>query len=321
MTLIQHIDARLPQTQCGKCGHAGCRPYAQGIAGGEPINRCPPGGEETIASLAQLLQLPVIALAPERGKAPAQVAYIREAECIGCTKCIQVCPVDAIVGAPKLMHTVLSDECTGCDLCLAPCPVDCIDLLPLHGDGPTPMVGGSADTPEQWQARESRRQRARARFEQRNRRLQREEERKRSERAKRLAGPEPSPAASSPLAGTSGNEQAIKQAKIAVAMCRAQLVRSQKAFGEAPSPPQQQVLATLAQSLVQAEHELARIQAPAACIPDQKKAKIQLAMAKADLARLETSGTGTPQALAEARLRVEQAGLALSPIAKPQSAP
>lgn len=318
MTLIQRIDALLPQTQCGKCGHAGCRPYAEGIAGGEPINRCPPGGEETIASLAQLLHLPVIALAPERGKAPAQVAYIREAECIGCTKCIQVCPVDAIVGAPKLMHTVLIDECTGCDLCLAPCPVDCIDLLPLHGNGPAPMVGGSADTPEQRQARESRRQRARLRFEQRNRRLQLEEQRKRSERAKRLAHPEP---ASPSLAGATGNEQAIKQARIAVAMSRAQLVRSQKAFGESPSREQQQVLATLAQSLAQAERELGRIQTPSAGAPDQKKAKIQLAMAKADLARLETSGTCTPQALAEARLRIEQANLALSPLAKPQSAP
>lgn len=105
MSLIQRIDALLPQTQCGKCGHPGCRPYAQGLAAGEAINKCPPGGAETIAALANLLDVAVIALDPERGTAPAQVAYIREAECIGCTKCIQACPVDAIVGAAKLMHT------------------------------------------------------------------------------------------------------------------------------------------------------------------------------------------------------------------------
>ena len=115
MSLIQRIDALLPQTQCGKCGHPGCKPYAQGIAQGEPINKCPPGGTETIAALADLLAIPVVALDTGRGTAPAQVAYIREAECIGCTKCIQACPVDAILGAAKLMHTVIIDECTGCD--------------------------------------------------------------------------------------------------------------------------------------------------------------------------------------------------------------
>ncbi len=129
--LVQRIDALLPQTQCGKCGHSGCRPYADGIAGGEAINKCPPGGDETIAQLADLLAVPRLALDTERGAAPAQVAFIREAECIGCTKCIQACPVDAIVGAAKLMHTVIIDECTGCDLCIAPCPVDCIDMHPL----------------------------------------------------------------------------------------------------------------------------------------------------------------------------------------------
>jgi len=132
MNLIQRIDALLPQTQCGKCGHPGCKPYAEGITRGEAINKCPPGGQETIADVARLLQVPVLDLDASRGEAPAQVAYIREAECIGCTKCIQACPVDAIVGAAKLMHTVIMDECTGCDLCVAPCPVDCIEMHDNH---------------------------------------------------------------------------------------------------------------------------------------------------------------------------------------------
>ena len=126
---IQAIDALLPQTQCGKCGHPGCKPYAEGIANGEAINKCPPGGDATIHALAQLLNVPELPL--ELPAVPPQIAFIREAECIGCTKCIQACPVDAIVGAARQMHTVISSECTGCDLCVEPCPVDCIDMIPL----------------------------------------------------------------------------------------------------------------------------------------------------------------------------------------------
>ena len=127
--IVDQINDILPQTQCGQCGHPGCRPYAEGIANGEPINRCPPGGEAGIKALADLLELDVIALDETCGEETrAQVAVIREDECIGCTKCIQACPVDAIVGAAKLMHTVIESECTGCDLCVAPCPVDCIDM-------------------------------------------------------------------------------------------------------------------------------------------------------------------------------------------------
>ena len=124
------IDELLPQTQCGECGHMGCRPYAAAIVDGAAINRCPPGGDATIAALAHLLDKPVV---PLNGiTKPDRVAFIREDECIGCTKCIQACPVDAIVGAAKLMHTVIVDECTGCDLCVEPCPVDCIDMLPIE---------------------------------------------------------------------------------------------------------------------------------------------------------------------------------------------
>ena len=131
--IVDQIDSILPQTQCGQCGHPGCRPYAEGIAAGEAINKCPPGGEETIHALADLLGREFEPLDAEHGtesEVPL-VASIREAECIGCTKCIQACPVDAIIGAAKQMHTVVAAECTGCDLCVAPCPVDCIDMIPV----------------------------------------------------------------------------------------------------------------------------------------------------------------------------------------------
>ena len=124
------IDALLPQTQCRKCGYDGCRPYAEAIAAGKAdINRCPPGGSEGIAELARLLGVPEKPLDPSCGAiGPRTVAVIDEAHCIGCMLCIQACPVDAIVGAAKLMHTVLRSECTGCELCIPPCPVDCIAL-------------------------------------------------------------------------------------------------------------------------------------------------------------------------------------------------
>ncbi len=129
--LVDEIDQLLPQTQCGQCGHPGCRPYAEAMANGEKINKCPPGGESTIAAIADLLGVEPEPLDAEHGleKDVPMVAYIREDECIGCTKCIQACPVDAIVGAAKQMHTVIIDECTGCDLCVEACPVDCIDML------------------------------------------------------------------------------------------------------------------------------------------------------------------------------------------------
>ena len=130
--IVEQIDALLPQTQCGQCGHPGCRPYAEAIAGGEAINKCPPGGQSTIDQLAELLGVESMELDAEHGAEDVRkVAYIREDECIGCTKCIQACPVDAILGAAKLMHTVIVDECTGCDLCVEPCPVDCIDMIPV----------------------------------------------------------------------------------------------------------------------------------------------------------------------------------------------
>lgn len=134
--LVDRIDALLPQTQCTRCGYPACRPYAQAIArGAAPINRCPPGGEAGIRGLAALTGQPVTALDPECGaQTPPSLALIDEAVCIGCTKCIQACPVDAIVGAARLMHTIVSQLCTGCELCIPPCPVDCIAMIPAHPD-------------------------------------------------------------------------------------------------------------------------------------------------------------------------------------------
>lgn len=129
--VADEINKLLPQTQCGQCGYPGCRPYAEAIANGAAINKCPPGGAAGIQALATLLDVAPIPLDEEHGTAHAapMVAFIREAECIGCTKCILACPVDAILGAAKQMHTVISDLCTGCDLCVEPCPVDCIDMI------------------------------------------------------------------------------------------------------------------------------------------------------------------------------------------------
>lgn len=132
--LVEKIDNLLPQTQCGQCTFPGCRPYAQAIAGGQAdINQCPPGGEAVIVALADLLGREPKPLNPENGQEkPKMVAVIDEANCIGCTLCIQACPVDAILGAAKQLHTVIEKECTGCELCIAPCPVDCIAMQPVQ---------------------------------------------------------------------------------------------------------------------------------------------------------------------------------------------
>lgn len=304
MSLIQRIDALLPQTQCGKCGHPGCKPYAEGIASGEAINKCPPGGNETIAALAELLKVPVLELDITRGSAPAQIAYIREAECIGCTKCIQACPVDAIVGAAKLMHTVIIDECTGCDLCVAPCPVDCIEMRPLPPNTVLPVVGGLALTPQARQARTLKRDHARSRFEQRNARLQREEQQKVAERQARQQAAQPAEAPVDPVQAAlervraqkaAHADAALKKAKIDVAMSRAQLHKSLKAFGHPPTFEQQSQLIVLQQQFEAAEQNLAQLESATPLPPaptvatvsskdaDLKRAKIQLAMRRAEL--------------------------------------
>lgn len=131
--IVEQIDAILPQSQCGQCGYPGCRPYADAVGNnGEMINKCAPGGEQTMLKLATLLNIEPQPLGDEAAREPERkVAWIDEANCIGCTKCIQACPVDAIVGATRAMHTVLSDVCTGCDLCITPCPTDCIEMRPV----------------------------------------------------------------------------------------------------------------------------------------------------------------------------------------------
>ncbi|SIN77896.1 electron transport complex subunit RsxB [Salinivibrio sp. ES.052] len=136
--IVDQIDAILPQTQCGQCGYPGCRPYAEAIANGDEINKCPPGGQQTIENLADLMGVEATELAHDEEKSIKTVAFIHEEDCIGCTKCIQACPVDAIVGSTKAMHTVIEQDCTGCDLCVAPCPTDCIEMLPVQ------------DTPDTW---------------------------------------------------------------------------------------------------------------------------------------------------------------------------
>lgn len=131
--LAQQIDDLLPQTQCGQCGYPGCKPYAEAVANGEAINKCAPGGEDTIKKMAELMGVEVQPLDENHAADNTpKVAFIIEEDCIGCTKCIQACPVDAIIGTTKQMHTVIVDECTGCDLCVAPCPVDCIEMRPIE---------------------------------------------------------------------------------------------------------------------------------------------------------------------------------------------
>ena len=172
-TLAAQIDALLPQTQCEQCGYHGCQPYAEAIVRGEAqINQCPPGGAAGIGKLAALLQRAALPLSPAHGvEKPRMLARIVEADCIGCTKCIQACPVDAIVGASKLMHTVLADDCTGCELCVPACPVDCIELVLM----PAPQIDvAHADS-------------ARAHFQRREARLARERAEREAELAARKA--------------------------------------------------------------------------------------------------------------------------------------
>lgn len=172
---VIEIDAVLPQTQCGLCGYGGCMPYAKAMSeDNAPINLCPPGGVDTLHTLAVLLNQDASTYVDDmRAKEkPAMIAAIRETECIGCTKCISACPVDAIIGSAKSMHVILTDACTGCELCVPPCPVDCIDMLPIA----TPTTA----------QQKIQRDRSRKRFQKRESRLQKELERENNDRIKEI---------------------------------------------------------------------------------------------------------------------------------------
>ena len=215
--LTEAIDALLPQTQCTKCGYAGCRPYAQAMARDEAdINQCPPGGARVIRELARLLGRPEKPLNVANGtEAPRAAALIDEARCIGCMLCITACPVDAIVGAARRMHTVLTQFCTGCELCLAPCPVDCIDLVELDGlaqKGNRHAAALAQQTPEYAAAV------ARRRFAARQLRL----ERQGAERCERLAS---RASAKSGREATPGHDRARKTALVQAAIERARARR------------------------------------------------------------------------------------------------
>ncbi|MBJ9684300.1 electron transport complex subunit RsxB [Burkholderia multivorans] len=228
-TLADRIEDLLPQTQCTKCGYNGCRPYAEAIAAGDAnYNQCPPGGAEGIARLANLLGKPVIPLNPVNGtEHPRAVAFIDENLCIGCTLCMQACPVDAIVGAPKQMHTIVASLCTGCDLCVPPCPVDCIAMVPVTGE----RTGWDAWTQEQADA-------ARERHDRRLARQRRERDAAEARAAARRAAsatatqPATAPAAAPPAAD---DADAKKRAIIAAALERARKKKEELAAqGAAP---------------------------------------------------------------------------------------
>jgi electron transport complex protein RnfB len=224
-SLADQIEDLLPQTQCTKCGYPACRPYAEAIARGEAeINQCPPGGMEGVARLSAVTGRPIIPINPANGvERPRPVAYIDEALCIGCTLCIQACPVDAILGAAKQMHTILPSLCTGCDLCVAPCPVDCISMLPVTGE----RTGWAAWSQAQADA-------ARARHDFRNERLKREKE----ENDARLAAKalEKMRAVTAEQAN-SAEELAEKERKRAIIAAAIERAR-QKAASPVPPPPE-----------------------------------------------------------------------------------
>jgi len=219
-TLADQIEDLLPQTQCGKCGYPACRPYAEAIANGQAAyNQCPPGGAAGIARLADLLVQPLLPLNPINGVERSRTrAFIDEVACIGCTLCIQACPVDAIIGAAKQMHTVLADDCTGCDLCVAPCPVDCIAMIEV-----TPGLSGWAA----WSQQQA--DQARTRHDFRSLRLRREKDENDARLAAKAAAKLQEINAIGTASAEEKTEQERKKAIIQAAIERARLKKEQAA--------------------------------------------------------------------------------------------
>jgi electron transport complex protein RnfB len=217
-SLTDRIDALLPQTQCTRCGYPTCRAYAQAIAeGSAQINQCPPGGEAGIRKLAGFLGRSYVPLNPANGvERPRAAALIDEARCIGCKLCMEACPVDAIVGAAKRMHTVLTAACTGCELCVSPCPVDCIEMVELLG---LAARGNAAASRTAAQSVEELAALARSRYESRNRRLE-GDRREREERLAARAAARGSTPGFGPLGVSLDREKAIVQAALERARAR-----------------------------------------------------------------------------------------------------
>lgn len=224
--LIDQIDAVLPQTQCGKCGYSGCRPYAEAIAKGQAdINQCPPGGQDGILKIAELLDVPPKPLSAAHGfPLPYKaVAIIDERLCIGCTFCLKACPVDAIAGAAKQMHTVIAAECTGCELCIAPCPMDCIRLIPADEN-----ATGTDNLPAAARKQQIA-DHARTRYQRRQQRLERDKQRATEKPVKPKTG------------FAAENTKAIaderKKAMIEAALARAKMIRAQTRTADSPVNP------------------------------------------------------------------------------------
>lgn len=224
--LIDQIDAVLPQTQCGKCGYSGCRPYAEAIAKGQAdINQCPPGGQDGILKIAELLDVPPKPLNAAHGfPLPYKaVAIIDERLCIGCTFCLKACPVDAIAGAAKQMHTVIAAECTGCELCIAPCPMDCIRLIPADEN-----ATGTDNLPAAARKQQIA-DHARTRYQRRQQRLERDKQ--------RVAEKPVKPKTGSAAENTKAIADERKKAMIEAALARAKMIRAQTRTADSPVNP------------------------------------------------------------------------------------
>ncbi|MBX9893773.1 MAG: electron transport complex subunit RsxB [Nitrosomonas sp.] len=224
--LIDQIDAVLPQTQCGKCGYSGCRPYAEAIANGQAdINQCPPGSQDGILKIAELLGVPPKPLNTAHGFPPPYkaVAIIDERLCIGCTFCLKACPVDAIAGAAKQMHTVIAAECTGCELCIAPCPMDCIRLIPADEN-----ATGTDNLPAAARKQQIA-DHARTRYQRRQQRLERDKQRAAEKPVKLKTG--------SAAENTKTIADERKKAMIEAALARAKMIRAQTRTADSPVNP------------------------------------------------------------------------------------